>query len=769
MSATNYIIHQNSLLHIITSSRHLHWGVMIATSLLLGLATPAIAQEETQASSTAVLLLEEVIVTARKREESAQHVPLSISAYGSQQLEALKIRDFQNLAVAMPNVAMDDVGTFRSTANFSIRGLGINSSIPSIDPTVGVFIDGVYIGQNAGVILDMFDIHSIEVLRGPQGTLFGRNVTGGAVLVNTKRPSNELEFSARVAIDGNPNGDGGTSTYAMASISGPISDTVGARVSFYRNDDDGWFVNLANGENFGQAETTIFRPVLTFQPNENVEITLRWEHLESDGQGAAGQNHTNGLGISGTFASFDRDSFDFAIDDDGFIDLENDFVTLEINWDVALGDGTVTNIFGWRDYTSTVRSDIDSQPVWLFHAPAFNDAEQFSNELRYNGSFEQSNVTVGLFWFTNEVNYHEQRQLLGILTGNVAPALTQDGGGNYWVDSYAAFGSVEFYLNDKWTLNAGLRFTSEEKEVEIASLIFNVNSPCNVIEGTCPFDFVDKEKWDAWSGKLGFGYSISDDSRMYAHWSRSHRSGGYNLRNTAVDTVNLGPGPFDQETVDNFEIGFKSELAGRGRLNAALFFNQIDDMQRAINLADPIVGIVQVLKNTANAEIWGFEIDGMFALGDNTLLMASVGWINPDYKTVLFDLNGDGVLDDADKDLDLPRAAQWTYNIGLTHDTDIGESGYLTSRINFAYRDDSFYTDNNLGFILSQNILDAGLDYRTAGGHWVLSIYGRNLLNEVKHGGDSQLPPDLGGFPVGGTFSPLAKGRVVGFEVTFDY
>ena len=436
---------------------------------------------------------------------------------------------------------------------------------------------------------------------------------------------------------------------------------------------------------------------------------------------------------------------------------------------MALGDGTVTNIFGWRDYTSTVRSDIDGQPVWLFHAPAFNDSEQFSNELRYNGSFEQSNVTVGLFWFTNEVNYHEQRQLLGILTGNVAPALTQDGGGNYWVDSYAAFGSVEFYLNDKWTLNAGLRFTSEEKEVEIASLIFNVNSPCNVIEGTCPFDFVDKEKWDAWSGKLGFGYSISDDSRMYAHWSRSHRSGGYNLRNTAVDTVNLGPGPFDQETVDNFEIGFKSELAGRGRLNAALFFNQIDDMQREINLADPIVGIVQVLKNTANAEIWGFEIDGMFALGDNTLLMASVGWINPDYKTVLFDLNSDGVLDDADKDLDLPRAAQWTYNIGLTHDTDIGESGYLTSRINFAYRDDSFYTDNNLGFILSQNILDAGLDYRTAGGHWVLSIYGRNLLNEVKHGGDSQLPPDLGGFPVGGTFSPLAKGRVVGFEVTFDY
>ena len=658
MSATHNYIHQNSLLHIITSSRHLHWGVMIATSLLLGLATPVIAQEEAQAGSTAELLLEEVIVTARKREESAQHVPLSVSAYGSQQLEALKIRDFQNLAVAMPNVAMDDVGTFRSTANFSIRGLGINSSIPSIDPTVGVFIDGVYIGQNAGVILDMFDIHSIEVLRGPRGTLFGRNVTGGAVLVNTKRPTDELEFSARVAIDGHPNGDGGTSTYAMASISGPISDTVGARFSIYRNDDDGWFVNLANGENFGQAETTIFRPVLTFQPNDNVEITLRWEHLESDGQGPASQTHTNGSGVPGTFANFDRDSFDFAIDEEGLVDLENDFVTLEINWDVAFGDGTVTNIFGWRDFTLIARSDIDAQPVPFFHAPAWNNSEQYSNELRFNGNFGQSNVTVGVFWFTNEINYHERRELvdlgvIGLAPPGFAPLVTQDGGGDYWVDSLAAFFSVDHQINDDWSVNAGIRFTNEKKEVNIASLVrntsvFPVQNECNVTFGTCDFDFIDEETWNAWSGKLGFGYSISDDMRMYAHWSRAQRSGGYNLRNTAIDIVNLGPGPFDEETVDNLELGFKSELGGRGRLNAAVFYNQIDDMQREINLADPISGVVQVIKNTADAEIFGFEIEGLFGLGDNTVLMASLGWIDPKYKKITFDLTGDGVIDDSD-------------------------------------------------------------------------------------------------------------------------
>lgn len=745
---------------------------LAATTTLLGFAAtvvfslPTLAQAQDGASGA---LLEEIVTTARKREESAQEIPISVAAYGADQLEALKIRDLQNLAVAMPNVAMDDIGTFRSTANFSIRGLGINSSIPSIDPTVGVFVDGVYIGQNSGVILDMFDIRSIEVLRGPQGTLFGRNVTGGAVLVNTKRPTKDLEFSARVAIDGNPNGDGGTSTYAMGSISGPISENLGVRISVYNNSDDGWFVNQFDGQDFGKSDTTIIRPVLTWQPNENVDISVRWEHLESDGQGPASQTHTNGSGVPGAFVNFDRNSFDFSIDGAGFVDIENDFLTVEANWGVDFGDGTVTNIFGWRDYAANGESDIDAQPVWLFHAPFWNFSEQTSNELRYNGTFGASNVTVGTFWFTNEVNYHERRNLLGIATGGVAPALTQDGGGNYEVDSIAAFASVDYALNDDWTFNAGLRYTREEKKVEIASLVLNVNSTCNVTEGTCAFDFSDGKTWNALSGKVGLSYALSEDKRLYTRFSRAQRSGGYNLRNTAIDTVNLGPGPFDEETVNNLEVGFKSELSSGGRLNAAIFYNQIDDMQREINLSDPVAGVVQIIKNTADASIFGYEVEGTFGLGENTVLIASLGWIDAEYDSVRFDLDGDGDIDAADEDLDLPRAAEWTYGIGLTHDISVGDSGYVSGRINYAYRDDSAYTDNNRGFILDQEMLDAGIDYRTVGGQWVFSLYGRNLLNEVKHGGDTQLPSVLGPVPTGGTFSPLAKGRVVGLEVTFDY
>ena len=163
----------------------------ICSALGVVLAATANAQDAAPKRASSALL-EEVVVTARKREEGSQDVPISISAYSSDQIDALKVRNLTNLAVSMPSVVLDEIGTSRGYANFSIRCLGINSSIPSIDPAVGMVVDGVYLGTNAGVVFDTFDLKSIEVLRGPQGTLFGRNVTGGAVLLNSKAPHSRI-------------------------------------------------------------------------------------------------------------------------------------------------------------------------------------------------------------------------------------------------------------------------------------------------------------------------------------------------------------------------------------------------------------------------------------------------------------------------------------------------------------------------------------------------------------------------------------------------
>jgi iron complex outermembrane receptor protein len=750
--------------------------------LLIGTSAPALAQdteEEADRGGSASVLMEEVTVTARKREEPGQQVPLSISAFSGQQIEALKVRTLEGLSVNMPNVAMDDIGTTRGVANFSIRGLGINSSIPGIDPTVGVFIDGVYLGQNGGVVFDMFDIESIEVLRGPQGTLFGRNVTGGAVLINTKKPTEEFSTSFRAAVDGNPNGDGGLNYYFMGDISGPLGDVFAGRLSVYHNEDKGWFENLYDGSDHGAASTTIFRPSIEWQPTQDFRLLARWEHQESDNDGPASQSHPNGLGIPGAFiqaygpGSFDRDSHDFAIDEKGYLDLEVDHVNVQMDWDIDFGNGTITNIFGWRDYFGDTFGDIDGQDVWLFHSGSFTDYEQFSNELRYNGVFGSANVTTGIFWFSSDLSYSEGRRLGGFLTSNVAPYVTQDGGGLLDMESLAWFGAVDYDLNESWTLNAGLRYTDEDKDAQIASLSLNtvvLGAPkCTVLYGTCAYDFVDSDSWDAWSGKLGFTYQMGDSQRLYAHWSRGHRSGGYNLRNTSTDP-SITPGPFDQETVDSYEIGYKSELGGRGRFNAAAFYTTIDEMQREINQSDPNAGVVQIITNSADAEIYGFELDGTFAFGRGTVLTASLGWVDPSYTFVRFDLNADGVVDARDEALKLPRAAEWTYSVGLNHDWEFDAGSILSGRISYAFRDDAFYTDNNLGYFLSQEILDAGLDFRTANSHWVFSIYGKNLLDDVNHGGDTQLPATLfGALPWGGTFSPLVKGRIVGLEVSWAY
>ena len=720
------------------------------------------AQESQGATS---VLLEEIVVTARKREESIMDVPISVSAYSADQLEVLKVRDIQSLSVGLPNVAFDDIGTTRGVANFSIRGLGINSSIPSIDPTVGTFIDGVYMGTNAGVVFDVFDLESIEVLRGPQGTLFGRNVTGGAVLLKSKAPSEEFEGKIKASVEG---GGEDLNKYFMGSVGGPVSETLAAKISFYTNQDDGYFLNRFNNEAFGEQDTVSIRPMLVWTPNDKLSVTAIYDYFDSDGDGPASQNHINGFGVTNAATNFDRDSLDFSIDNTGFLSTRSDFLRSTVEYE--LENGTITNVFGYREVDQTGNIDVDATPLDLFNSLTALDVEQVSNELRYAGELnDRTQITAGLYYFKNELKYNENRRLLGLVAPPGIFGLTQDGGGEYEVTTLGAFASIDYSLNDRTNLNLGLRYTDEEKSANIASLIRNLNSPCSVVDGTCPFDFNDEESWSNLSPKIGFTHSLGDASLVYGSWSRGFRSGGYNLRNTAIDTANFGPGPFDEETVENLEFGYKTTFANGGRLTAAIFYNQIDDMQREINLADPISGVVQVIRNTADATISGIELDTLYPLSENLLLNASIGYIDPEYDEVRFDLNGDGAINGADLDLDLPRAAELTYTIGLTLDTEVGNWGTATSRISYAYRDESAYTDNNRGFINEQGILDLGVDFKSNDGKWEFGLYGKNLSDEVKHGGDTQLPSLLGPIPLGGTFSPLAKGRIYGAEFTYNF
>ena len=725
-------------------------------------------QAEPDAGYPSMKALEETIVTARKRPEESQSIPMAVSIYVSSQIERLKLHGLGDLAVGMSNVALDDIGTTRGTANFSIRGLGINSSIPSIAPTVGVIVDGVYMGTNAGVLFDTFDLNSIEVLRGPQGSLYGRNVTGGAILLNSRAPTEQFELRARGTLEGGERG--GLNQYLTTSISGPLGSRVLGRLTTYQNDDEGALVNGYDGENFGALRQTVVRPVIALQFNDDTELLLRYQYADLDGDAPAGQSHTNGSGIDGSPINNDRDSFDFAIDETGYQRDRTHFVSTELNRDIVLGKGTITHIAGWREHSSESRGDVDSQPLNLFHALGWMESQQFSNELRYTGTPARGlRLTAGLYYFRDRVEMHEQRNFLGIATADGSPALRMDGGGRYRVETKALFASMDYDFNTRWVFSLGGRWTLERKRARVASLNRNINSPCNIVTANdCGFDFNSERSWNSFSPKLGLMYHLDSNSRLYTHWARGFRSGGYNLRNTAVDIVNLGPGPFDQEQVDSFELGYKSEW-GRGRFNAALFLNRVSDMQRELNLADPVAGIVQVIKNTADADIPGLEVEILYALNAQFSLSASIGYIDPQYTDLRFDLNGDGHIDARDKSLDIPRAAGMTGSLSLNYQRSLSDIGHLHSRISYAHRDESAYTDDNLGMIPQQNILDLDVDLKSPGGQWEFSLYARNLLDEVKYGGDNQLPATLGGVPLGGTFAPLSQGRTYGIAITYTF
>ena len=723
--------------------------ITVSVFLLLGVATlpaPASAQDFAASAedvSDSALLLEDVVVTAQKREQSIQDVPVSITAFDSEQLEATKVRDLGDLTVGIPNVSFDEVGTSRGTANFSIRGLGVRSSNPTIDPTVGVFVDGVYIGINATVLYDAFDLEGIEVLRGPQGVLFGRNVVGGAVLLNTKAPTNQYEARLRTAVEG---GGKAPNMYVSGTLNAPLTDTLAARFTVYSNQDQGWFENEYDGRAFGAQDTLMLRPVISWHPLDTLGLTVRYEYQDLDGDGAAVQDITR----------HDRRSHDFFVNNDGFLDTKIYFLNARLDWDVPLGNGTVTNIFGWRDAQADALTSADE----LAFATALRNfetllrAEQFSNELRYTGVFfNRLHLATGLYYFTNTMDYHERRKLTDDAMGR---ARIQNGGGLYDVDTFGVFMAGDYDLTDWLTLNTGLRFSYEEKEADVTTIVLDLR-PCNIVHGpACPSDFKDKESWHTLSPKVGLTYRPAEHTQVYMHWTRGFRSGGYNVRNNHPD---VGPGPTDEEQVDNYELGFKSTIGGRMRLSGAIFFSQIEDMQRPVTISLPDDSFAQVVRNTADTDIFGLELEGSFMLTQDLMLLVSMGYIDAEYTEVRFDLTGDAVVDGKDEALDLPRAPPWTYSMGLFHTLRIGRRYRLVSRATYAYRDRVYLTEDNRGFDRQVKMLEAGVDLHVNDGQWVVGLYGKNLLDQVRHGASG----------LGGTFSPLSKGQVYGLELTYHF
>jgi iron complex outermembrane receptor protein len=388
----------------------------------------------------------------------------------------------------------------------------------------------------------------------------------------------------------------------------------------------------------------VVRPIVEWMPTAAFETTLIYERGSRRGDGPPTQNPSvlNG--------------FRFDINDRGYDHVDWQSVTLESNWRAAAG--VFTNLAGYRTLDDGLSLDNDASPNPGFLYFSQLRQHQFSDELRYSGQiFDRVDLTAGLYYFNQTYLYLERRVLFG---GTIDSGL----GGHVNAESYATFAQADYDLTPELTLIAGGRFTHEEKEVKIATFIPSTAlSRCNFAAETCVYNFPGpafpntpgSKDWEYFTPKLGFEWNTSEDMMVYGNWARGVRSGGYNVRNTSAT---IPPGPYDPEKQDAFEVGWKSTwFERRLRFNTALFHDTVKKLQRDINTPDPMAGIVQVTRNTADATFQGFEIELAGALSDELVLYANTGYTDGRYDKVFFDLDGGGI-GASDLHLAIPRLSR---------------------------------------------------------------------------------------------------------------
>lgn len=691
-------------------------------------------------------MLEEVVVTSQKRATSlnVQEVPTAISVYSGAALEDSFAVDLTDVGRMAPNVQLNDSGTYPGFANFFIRGIGVSNTTRSQDPAVGTFFDGIYVGFGPSSVAAAFDFQSVEVLRGPQGTLFGKNVTGGAVSVTSRRPSQQFGGFAKVQM---ANYD---SLQLTGAVDLPITDNLAMRVAATSRSRDGYFDNGTTGQTKPEVDVNIIRPSLLWTPTDRLSLAVIGEYYRSRSGSSASQNLDSRIdpraaGPATVQRVFDytppSDKYDINHNLQGYLDAETRMLVLDASYQAD--HGTFTLITGARDVSYDTSTDFDGSPHTVFHFPDNEEEqEQFSIEARYASSFSDTfDFTTGLFYFTQEYDIGERREFyIGGEPENpttlqqVGLALTDD-------ESFAAFGEASWHFTDRLSLLVGGRLTDETKEVEFCPFNSDPAIFASLSMAACADRVEDSESWTSFSPKVGLNWHVTDDIFAYTSYSTGFRSGSFNIRARLPEAI----GPVDEEEVTTWEAGLKSELLdGRMRVNVAVFHSAYDDIQRTISdtvVVDGSPQVTQVLRNAAEATISGIEMEGSLLLSDNLTASFTFGYLDAQYDEfpgIDADRNGvyePSVDDQAAKDLDFERVPEFEYTLGLEHSLPLSDASELSSRLSYQWRDDHFVDTLNSPSVAvdAYGLLDASVTYDRYGQGWSVALFGRNLTDEEFH------------------------------------
>jgi len=675
--------------------------------------------------------LNAMTVTARRRAESAQDVPVAISAFDAEDLIELQANNIDSLQGAVPNLNIVQGRGSANSVNVFIRGIGQPDALQTFDPGVGMYVDDVYYSRINGAMFSLFDIERVEVLRGPQGTLYGKNSTGGAIKLVTKDAVESPESSIEL-VAGNYGRIEGRVYAAM-----PLGDTAAISVAAVIADNDGYVEDPVSGRDYNSDGTEAFRTKLSWSPTDRFRGTFSVDYTHQDNPLTLGRPQAPLLQIDLALGAQvllpDGGEYDFQTRTSlpGNFGQKLRHRGASANLEFELSDSwLLKSITSKRWLNTSSYIDIDASEFEIGDVLVSIDQDQFSQEfqLQYDNGDNLTAVT-GLYYLRENVPSHQEAYANDFLAFGGAPlSFLRTIDDDLTTTSFAVFGQLNWQFAADWTATLGLRYTDEDKDYKRTTSTF---SNLAALNGTFAFDADDS--WDAWTPSISLQHALSDRSMIYASANRGFKSGGFNGRANSPTDVSS----FDPETVWTYEAGWKFSSANRRLLGSiTAFHSEYKDFQaRVSEVQDPDAPIPTFsfpVLNAAELSIDGIEFEGTALIGQGTRLSAQVGLLDAEYDEFV-DPRVDANPALASLHDHVPFSPDLTARIALSHGFVFDNGGMLTVGGDVSYRDDVWLSVDNRDVLKQDAYTLVGLygTWDSPDGNWQIRGGVRNLTDKV--------------------------------------
>lgn len=690
---------------------------ILLSSISVGASPLVFAQEN--------LSLEEVIVTAQRREQSLQDVPVAVTAFDAEALKRTGVATIVDLQRSIPNTTLQVSRGTNSTLTAYVRGIGQADPLWGFEPGVGLYVDDVYLARPQSGVLDVYDVERVEVLRGPQGTLYGKNTIGGALKYVTKKLTGEPEFGVTAAV-----GSYGQRDITVSGQIPLIEDELSFGASVARLERDGFGKFLQSGAENYNKDILAARFSLEYTPSDSLFIRLAADKTSDDSNAKGGYRLTPSLRLPSELSP--SDVFDSNADMDTNNEVKSSGGSLTVEWEID-ENLTFKSISSYREGETFTNIDFDNTSLPSLHVPAIYDDNQTTQELQLNYNADNLSVVGGLYYYKGNASGAFD-VLLGAFDfvggDGQFNALTA---GNVDTTSLAAYIHASYDINEQLSLTLGGRYTRDDKDATVYKASQKVNGTSSRLGGetlltlAVATDYSNDDSWSQFSPRISLDYRINDEVMVYGSYSEGFKSGGFDMRGDATKLPSTKDG-YNPETVETWEIGTKSELFdNRVRLNAAVFYSDYQDVQVSVQeSADGGSNFVSAVLNAGKASIQGGEIEALAQISEALTLQFTYGYIDAEFDEII---SGGVNVADSWAFANTPKVSS---SLSLNYYTELGDGSSISANTSVAYRDKTQIFPQTPSPIdeKSYKLWDASVTWASSDDHWSVGLHAKNLSNE---------------------------------------